>query len=129
VNGYLLDTNAALLALTEPATLPRAVRNAILAGPNTLSVISYWEVLLKNVKGSLKVGDPRAWWLEALEQLAATSLALRPDHVAGVYLLPPLHQDPFDRVLIAQATAEDLALVTIDREIPRYASGRFRVVA
>lgn len=129
MNGYLLDTNAALIALTEPGTLSSRVRKAILAGPNVLSVVSYWEVLLKSMKGTLQVGDPRSWWQEALEQLAATPLALRPGHVAGVFTLPPLHKDPFDRILIAQAAAEDLTLVTTDSEIRRYASTRFRVVS
>jgi PIN domain nuclease of toxin-antitoxin system len=129
VSGYLLDTNAALIALTEPDTLSPAVRTAVLGGPNVLSVVSYWEVLLKSMKGNLKVGDPRIWWLDTLEQLAATPLALRPEHIAGLYSLPPIHKDPFDRVLIAQATVEDLELVTTDGEIPRYASARFRVVS
>jgi len=129
VRGYLLDTNAALLALTEPAILSPAVHTALLAGPNVLSVVSYWEVLLKSMKRHLQVGDPRAWWLDALDQLAATPLALRAEHIAGIYTLPPLHKDPFDRVLIAQATAEDLELVTTDGAIPQYASARFRVVS
>ncbi len=129
MSGYLLNTNAALIALTDPDRLPGAVRTALLAGPNILSVVSYWEVLLKSMKGSLKVGDPRTWWRDALDQLAATPLALRPEHVAEVYTLPPLHKDPFDRILIAQATAEELELVTTDGEIPRYASTRLRVVS
>ncbi|MGA3097240.1 MAG: type II toxin-antitoxin system VapC family toxin [Bryobacteraceae bacterium] len=128
MSGYLLDTNAALIALTEPDALSPAVRDALLGGPNVLSVVSFWEVLLKSMKGNLNVGDPRMWWRDALEQLAATPLALRPEHIAGVYGLPAIHQDPFDRALIAQATVEDLELVTTDREIPRYASARFRVV-
>jgi PIN domain nuclease of toxin-antitoxin system len=128
VSGYLLDTNAALIALTEPDVLSSAVRDAVLGGPNFLSVVSFWEVLLKSMKGNLNVGDPRIWWLDALEQLAATPLALRPEHIAGVYGLPAIHRDPFDRALIAQATVEDLELVTTDGEIPRYASARFRVV-
>jgi PIN domain nuclease of toxin-antitoxin system len=129
VSGYLVDTNAALIALTDPDRLPAAVRTALLAGPNVLSVVSYWEVLLKCMKGSLKVGDPRIWWRDALDQLSAIPLALRPEHVAEVYALPPLHKDPFDRVLIAQAAAEELELVTIDGEISRYASARLRVVS
>jgi len=124
---YLLDTNAALIALAEPNLLPAAIRKAIVAGPNTLSVVSYWEVMLKSMKGKLEVGDPRAWWIDALDQLGASPLALRPEHVAEVYALPLLHKDPFDRALIGQAIAEDLELVTIDSEIPRYASARFRV--
>lgn len=129
MSGYLLDTNAALIALTDPGGLRSRARAAVLAGPNVLSAVVYWEVLLKNMKGILKVGDPRNWWVDALEQLAARPLALRPEHVAGVYTLPPIHRDPFDRVLIAQAAVEDLTLVTMDREIARYASGRLRVVS
>ena len=128
MSGYLLDTNAVLIALTEPDALSPAVRDAVLGGPNFLSVVSFWEVLLKSMKGNLNVGDPRIWWLDALEQLAATPLTLRPEHLAGVYGLPAIHKDPFDRALIAQATVEDLELVTTDAEIPRYASARFRVV-
>ncbi len=128
VKGCLLDTCTALLALVDPDALSPAARKAILAGPNVLSVVTYWEVLLKSMKGTLEVGDPRAWWFDALEQLAATPLVLRPPHIAGVYGLPPIHNDPFDRVLIAQAMAEGLALVTSDGEIARYASKGLRVV-
>jgi len=129
VSGYLVDTNVALIALAELDGLPAAVQSAILTGPNVLSVLSYWEVLLKSMKGNLKVGDPRAWWLDALEQLAATPLALRPDHIAEVYALPDIHRDPFDRALIAQASVERLEIVTLDAEIPRYASARVRVLS
>jgi PIN domain nuclease of toxin-antitoxin system len=126
---YLLDTNVALIALAEPDLLPATARKAVVHGPNVLSVVSYWEVVLKSMKGNLDIGDPRTWWVDALEQLAANPLALRPAHVAGVYTLPPLHKDPFDRVLIAQAIAEELALVAIDSEISRYASARLTVVS
>ncbi len=126
--GYLLDTHAAIWALMSPQLLTAAAREAVLAGPNLLSVVSYWEVMLKSMKGNLDVGDPRAWWLEALEQLAATPLPLRPQHIAGVYSLPPIHKDPFDRMLIAQAATEGLALVSCDGEIARYASENLRVV-
>jgi len=59
--------------------------------------------MLKSQNGTLQVGDPRAWWPDALEELAAAALVLRPRHVAGIYALPPTHKDPFDRILIAQA--------------------------
>jgi PIN domain nuclease of toxin-antitoxin system len=132
VSAYLLDTNAALIALTDPAMLSPAARAAVQGGPNLLSVVSYWEVLLKSMKRKLQVGNPRTWWMDALDQLAATPLLLRPEHLAVVYSLPPLHTDhtdPFDRVLIAQAIAEELELVTTDREIPQYASVQFRVIS
>ena len=129
MSRYLLDTNTALIALAEPDRLPLAVRTAVEDGPNLLSVISYWEVMLKSMKGNLNVGDPRTWWLDALEQLAATPLVLRPEHIAEVHALPPIHKNPFDRVLIAQAIVEDLELVTTDGILSQYASERLRVLS
>ena len=126
--GYLLDTHTAIWALDTPEALTASARKAVLSGPNVLSVLSYWEVMLKSMKGALDVGDPRMWWHEALEQLAATPLVLRPQHIAELHALPPIHKDPFDRMLIAQAAAEGLALVTTDKEIARYASKTLHVV-
>ena len=126
--GYLLDTHTALWALERPETLTSAARNAVSSGPNVLSVVSYWEVMIKSMKGKLDVGDPRIWWQEALEQLAATVLPLRPEHVTGVYGLPPIHHDPFDRVLIAQAMAEGLTLVSGDDKVARYASKSLKII-
>lgn len=129
MKGYLLDTKAALIALTDPDRLPQAMQTAILAGPNVISVVSYWEVLLKSMKGALDVGDPRRWWQDTVDQLAATVLPLKPDHVGMIQELLPLHKDPFDRVLIAQAVVEGLEMVTLDSEIQRYASPIFRVIS
>jgi PIN domain nuclease of toxin-antitoxin system len=124
----LLDTHTAIWALDTPEKLTTSTRRAVLAGPNVLSVVAYWEVMLKSIKGTLDVGDPRMWWSEALEQLAATPLVLRPQHIAGLHALPPIHKDPFDRMLIAQAAAEGLTLVSSDSEIAQYASKRLQVV-
>jgi PIN domain nuclease of toxin-antitoxin system len=127
--GFLLDTCTILLALSTPEVLSKEIRRAIFTGPNRLSVVSYWEVMLKSMKGTLDVGDPHSWWPDALEQLAATPLALYPEHVAGVYTLPPIHKDPFDRVLIAQAMAENLVLATADSEIVKYPSKYLNIVS
>lgn len=126
--GYLLDTHTALWALERPEALSSAARSVVSSGPNVLSVVSYWEVMLKSMKGKLDVGDPRIWWQEALEQLAATVLPLRPEHVAAALSLPPIHKDPFDRVLIAQAVAEGFAFVTADDKVARYASKSLKVI-
>ena len=127
--GFLLDTHTVIWALDTPEALTASARKAVLSGPNFLSVITYWEVMLKSMKGTLDVGDPRAWWFDALEQLVASPLPLRPQHVAGVYALPPIHKDPFDRMLIAQAASEGMTLVTTDSEIARYASKVLRIVS
>jgi PIN domain nuclease of toxin-antitoxin system len=124
----LLDTHTALFSMSQSKSLSAVAKAAVAAGPNFLSVLSYWEVMLKSMKGRLDVGDPRAWWLDALDQLAAMPLLLRPQHIAGVYVLPPIHKDPFDRMLIAQAATEGLALVTTNKEITRYASQALRIV-
>jgi PIN domain nuclease of toxin-antitoxin system len=126
--GYLLDTRTALWALERPEALASEARRTVSSGPNVLSVVSYWEVMLKSMKGKLDVGDPRIWWQEAREQLAATVLPLRPEHVAAVYGLPPIHKDPFDRMLIAQATSESLALVSGDDKVARYASKSLKII-
>jgi PIN domain nuclease of toxin-antitoxin system len=129
VKGFLLDTNAVLFALSRPDRLSDEARTAIQTGPNTISVVTYWEVLLKSMKGTLDVGDPRTWWRDAVEQLAASSLPLQADHVAGVSALPLIHKDPFDRILISQAIVEDLTFVSTDREIEQYASAGLRAIA
>ncbi len=128
MTGFLLDTNVALFAAAEsPASA--AVRHAIERGPVVLSTLSYWEVVLKSMKGKLHVGDPRSWWRETLEEMGATVLPLFPEHVTEINHLPPIHADPFDRALIGQAIAEGLALVTTDVHILRYASQRLRVIS
>jgi PIN domain nuclease of toxin-antitoxin system len=128
IRGYLLDTHTAIWALDTPESLTSSARKAVLTGPNFLSVLSYWEVMIKSMKGRLDVGDPRGWWFDALDQLAATPLLLRPQHIAGVYALPPIGKDPFDRMLIAQAMVEGLTLVSNDEKIARYASKNLRLV-
>jgi PIN domain nuclease of toxin-antitoxin system len=129
LNGYLLDTGIALRAVSEPDTVSRAVRNAILKGPAYLSVISFWEVAVKSMKGTLVVRDPHLWFDATLNALALRPLLYRPEHIAELLSLPPIHQDPFDRALVAQAMTENLALLTTDSIIPNYATSTFRVIA
>jgi PIN domain nuclease of toxin-antitoxin system len=127
VTGHLLDTSAALRALTKPSSLRREFRQMIEVGPNVLSTVVYWEVMLKATKGLLEIDDLRTWWADALTQLAATPLVLRPEHVSELQMLPPIHKDPFDRMLIAQAAVEGLTLLTTDRDVKRYGSDRIRI--
>ena len=128
MKGYLLDTNVILIAPDDPGGLSQAVQDAVLEGPNYLSVISYWEVMLKSMKGNLIVGDPQIWWQDVLKELAAVPLLLLPQHVDAMSALQPIHKDPFDRILISQATEEGLTLVTTAIEISRYVSLDFQVI-
>jgi PIN domain nuclease of toxin-antitoxin system len=126
--GYLLDTNIALIAVAAPEMLSPVVRDALRKGPNILSVIAFWEVILKSKQGKLDVGDPLEWWENSLNDLAATSLPLRPAHVAAMRGLDTIHQHPFERAFIAQSMAERLTLLTTDTVISQYASARFHVL-
>jgi PIN domain nuclease of toxin-antitoxin system len=128
LNGYLLDTSVALLAITTPENLSPRIRGSIEQGPAFLSVIAYWEVMIKSMKGTLDVADPQQWFNQTLDALGLQILLLRPEHIAALSALPPIHRDPFDRALIAQAMAEDLTLLTTDAIIPKYASPGFRAI-
>jgi PIN domain nuclease of toxin-antitoxin system len=127
MTGYLLDTNAVILTLMAPDRLPADVRRKIAAGTRFVSVLTYWEVILKSMKGTLDFGDPRAWWPEALEQLGATPVPLTTEHVAKICALPSIHQDPFDRALVAQAISEGLTLVTADADVAKYPVESLRI--
>ena len=90
-------------------------------GPLLISVVSYWEVVIKVQKGLLNIADPVNWWTRAIEMLGGDILSIRTPHISALAGLPDIHKDPFDRMLIAQASTEGLAVVTSDALITRYA--------
>ena len=128
MSGNLLDTNAVIFALTFPEKLSAAARRAILRGPNVLSVVSYWEVILKSMKGLWRWETCEIGGRTRLRCLRQHPCILRPEHIAEMLPLPLHHKDPFDRILIAQARTENLALITSDKDIARYASKELKVI-
>lgn len=119
--AYLLDTSTILWALGSPERLSRRARRLVDSRDTVISVISYWEVVVKTHKGLLTIPDLATWWRRATELLDARTLSVRASHVTALIALPAIHKDPFDRLLIAQATAEGLGLVTNDPVIAQYA--------
>jgi PIN domain nuclease of toxin-antitoxin system len=95
-------------------------RRTVERGPVAVSVVSYWEVVIKVGLGRLSIPDPIGWWAQAVKALAAQELPVRAKHVDALVALPPFHKDPFDRLLIAQAKAEDYGIVTHDQTIAQY---------
>lgn len=97
---------------------------AVLMSPDTerfLSIASCWEIALKHAKGKLPLPAPPAEYLpERLEASAVSLLAIGLDHILRVADLPAHHSDPFDRLIVCQAMAEDLAMVTHDRKLHVY---------
>ena len=115
----LLDTRVALWAFASPKLLKPEIRAAIADPRNTVvvSAISVWEVEVKRALG--KLDAPEGFAALCIERgFDALDITFRHAAVAGA--LPPHHSDPFDRMLIAQAIAEDLELVTKDRAMSAY---------
>jgi PIN domain nuclease of toxin-antitoxin system len=128
---YLLDSNAFLRFKENPQTLRQEARQAIENPSNELfvSLASIWELAVKAAKGKLPYfAGMIAHGPEAIkETLRASSLELLSvelRHALASALLPQHHKDPFDRVLIAQALAENMVLITSDRAFIRYAGLR-----
>lgn len=115
----LLDTHALLWALTDSRNLSKRARAAIEDTDNDVftSAASAWEIVIKTSSGKLDVPANLAGAVEKV------GFVLRPITFADVEvlrLLPLLHRDPFDRILIAQAQVDSAVLVTKDSMIPRY---------
>jgi PIN domain nuclease of toxin-antitoxin system len=118
--NVLLDTSTLLWTLADPDRLSAQAREAISTELATLSVVSYWEVVIKTRKGLLPIPDPVGWWTRAVTLFHGRVLPIRTTHVTALAALPDLHRDPFDRMLIAQSMAEGWPLVANDEQIRAY---------
>jgi PIN domain nuclease of toxin-antitoxin system len=118
----LLDTHLLLWAAGAPKRLPARARKIIEDTDNTLafSAASIWEIVIKQGLGrdDFRV-EPRRLRRRLLEA-GYQEIAVTGEHVLGVGDLPPLHKDPFDRILIAQASAEGATLLTVDPIVAQY---------
>ena len=115
----LLDTHTVLWWLTAPETLHRDAFQSIESEQNEVFVssVSGWEIAVKRALGKLKApGNLEA----SIKEQDFIPLNLTFLHAEQAGALPPHHGDPFDRMLIAQAQAEGLILVTRDMHIPLY---------
>ncbi len=119
----LLDTHAFLWWIASDPALKTRPRNAIADSSNEcfVSVASCWEISIRKSLGKLETPDPLESFLS--EQLAANDfrlLGLDLRHVVRVAALPFHHRDPFDRLLVAQALEEKLAIVSADSVFTEY---------
>ncbi len=119
----LLDTHALLWWLEGDERLSRAARDAIgdETHPVLVSAASAWEIATKvrlgKLPGAIEVAERMA---EVLAMQGFAELAISIDHARRAGLLPGPHRDPFDRMLIAQAQAENLILVSNETVFDRY---------
>jgi PIN domain nuclease of toxin-antitoxin system len=118
----LLDTHLLLWAAGEPARLSKEIR-ALLDNPENepiFSAASLWEVAIKRSLGRADFTVDARLLRRGLLDNGYTELPIISDHVVATESLPQLHKDPFDRVLIAQATVEGITLLTTDTLVSQY---------
>jgi PIN domain nuclease of toxin-antitoxin system len=119
LNALLLDTHALLWSLGDEQRLSPAAHEVLSGGevPVYVSAASLWEIAIKRASGKLEAPE------ELMEEIAGarfTELRVTFAHALLAGALPPHHADPFDRMIVAQAQAEGLAIVTRDARISAY---------
>ena len=127
----LLDTHILLWSLADPRRLPESARDAIEAGDNEVlfSAASIWEIAIRSEVLRADFGVDSATIIGAARETRFAELAISAGHAAAVAALPPLHKDPFDRLLVAQAFTEPARLVTADKALAAYSSDLVWLVA
>ena len=118
----LLDTHLLLWAAGAPERLPGAARTMIENPENVLyfSAASLWEVAIKAGLGRADFTVDAGLLRRGLLDNGYEEVAITGDHTTRLAVLPPIHKDPFDRMLIVQAIAENLLLSTVDETVARY---------
>jgi PIN domain nuclease of toxin-antitoxin system len=119
----LLDTHIFLWFITADLRLPTLFRDAIREPKNEifLSVASLWETIVKYNLGKLPLPQsPEIYIPSERRRHQIKSLSLHENSVKELAQLPALHRDPFDRILICQALANNLTIVTVDGQIQNY---------
>ncbi|MPY91504.1 MAG: PIN domain-containing protein [Acidimicrobiia bacterium] len=125
MTGLLLDTHAFVWWVADDDRLSMTAREAIATEQTVeVSAASLWELAIKAALGKIRLASPAGTWFA--RHAAANRfdvLGLELGHLAAVEHVPKHHRDPFDRVLVAQARAEGLTLVTADPWVAKYDVG------
>ena len=119
----LLDTHVFIWAIMGDPRLTQLQRELYTDKRNELflSVASVWEIVIKAGLGKLRMPVPIVSFVDRqLRQNRISLLKIHLSHLAALETLPPLHRDPFDRLLVAQAKAEGLRILSEDSKLPGY---------
>ena len=123
MSRYLIDTHVALWWADDSERLAPRHRAILEDGANeiVLSSVSVWEVSIKASQGKLTLPlEPLAFFQKMVDRYNFTVLPIHLSHAAGVWSLPKVHADPFDRLLIAQARSEGLPLISENSVFEKY---------
>ncbi len=120
----LIDTHV-FLWFMEGVQLRQNAENFLKDTNNNEILVSYatgWEIAIKFGIGKLKLPSaPEIWFPDRVRRAGFTLLPIELQHLLRVHNLPPIHKDPFDRLLISQADVENLTIVTEDPNFAKYA--------
>lgn len=119
---YLLDTNALLYFLYDSDKLSKRAADVIYANDEKIcvSIVSLWEIAIKASIGKLEIRSSISKIAKTCEKEQLDLLPIKPFHLDEIGQLPAIHGDPFDRMIISQAIAEELVIITKDAVIPQY---------
>lgn len=117
----LLDTCTLIWLLTGERALGARARRALETGESYVSALSAWEIAIKFAKGQLRLSEPPDRLVPAARaRYGFAALPMDEESALHVIKLPPLHADPFDRMLVSQAIVHGLTIVTPDPKIVQY---------
>jgi len=120
----LLDTHIFLWLQTDPERVGEHL--SLVENPRTellLSAVSSWEIAIKHGLGRLALPEPPERYVpDRMRAIGARALAIEHSHALAVSSLPPLHRDPFDRLLVAQAGMLGVAILTADPAVAQYSA-------
>ncbi len=118
---YLLDTNALLFSLADVKSLSDKARDIIETEENLcVSIVSLWEIAIKQSIGKLSLSMTIPEIQSECYSRSIEIVPIKPAEIEKIKTLPKIHNDPFDRLIIAQANAMDATIVTRDSKIPEY---------
>lgn len=120
--NILLDTHIALWAITDSQRLSDSAKEQIAHPKNKIwvSAVSLWEIAIKHSLGKSDMPVDAKQALSYFQQAGYHMLVIEPEHTLAIADLPNHHQDPFDRLLVAQAITEPMRLITHDANIIKY---------
>jgi PIN domain nuclease of toxin-antitoxin system len=121
--NILLDTHAFLWWVMDDSQLSNTAKAMIADPTNTIyfSVISAWEIIIKEGTGKLSFPEPSKTYIPSrLASNRFMTLTVEMQHILQVASLPDHHRDPFDRLLIAQSQIENIPLLTVDPLVSQY---------
>ena len=118
---YLLDTHVLIWSLFDTDKLSDKVEQITTENDNVfVSIVSLWEIAIKQTIGKLDIDCSILEIADQCRELDIDIIGIHPQHLGAIKSLPQYHNDPFDRLIIAQATVDGYTLITKDSIIPRY---------